>query len=82
MEDQYNESWGVKRRIVQIALTKTPSQLAEGIEKTDAETYGTLLDCFNEFKEHCKAGIELAESASARMLAVGMYIVEKNEVQK
>lgn len=79
MEADYNESWGVRRRLVMITLARTAAQLAEGLRDIDGEAYSELLGHFDDFKAHCKAGMELAESASARMLAVGMYIVDATE---
>lgn len=79
MEADYNESWGVRRRLVMIALARTAAQLAEGFAHIDGDAYSALLDQFDDFKNHCKAGIELAEGASARMLAVGMYIADTTE---
>ena len=79
MEANYNESWGVRRRLVMITLARSAAQLAEGFANIDGEAYSELLGHFDDFKNHCKAGIELAESASARMLAVGMYIADTTE---
>lgn len=79
MEADYNESWGVRRRLVMITLARTAAQLAEGFRDIEGEAFSELLGHFNDFKAHCKAGMELAESAEARMLAVGMYIVDTTE---
>lgn len=79
METEYNEHWGVKRRLVMISLTRTAAQLAEGFASIDGEAFTELLGHFDDFKNHCKAGMELAESATARMLSVGMYIVATQE---
>lgn len=81
MEADYNESWGARRRLVMITLARTPAQLAEGFADVEGEHFSDLLGHFDDFKAHCKAGMELAESASARLLAVAMYIVESSEAE-
>lgn len=81
IEADYNEEWGVRRRLVMITLARTAAQLAEGFRDIEGEAFSELLGHFNDFKAHCKAGMELAESAEARMLAVGMYIVETSEAE-
>lgn len=75
MEHDYNKDWGVRRRMVLAALTRTPAQLAEGFAEADGDHYGELLENYDAFKRHCEAHIELAECATARMLAIGSYIV-------
>lgn len=79
LEDEYNTTWGEKRRLVMIALARTPAQLAEGFANIEPEAFSYLLDCFDDFKNHCKAGMELADCATARLLAVGMYIANLHE---
>jgi hypothetical protein len=75
IEANYNESWAVKRRLMMIALARTPAQLVEEFARIDGESFSELLGHFEDFKNHCKTAIELAEIASARMLDVGMYII-------
>ncbi len=79
MEADYNESWGVKRRLVMITLTRTPAQLAEGFATIEGEAFSELLGHFDDFRNHCKAGMELAEVARARILLVGMYVADTTE---
>lgn len=79
MEADYNESWGEKRRLVMIALTRTPAQLVEGFTHLSGDAFEELLAHMDDFKSHCMAGVEVAEAAKARMLAVGMYIANKHE---
>lgn len=73
-ENGYSDTWGEKRRLTMIALTRTPSQLAEGFRHIEDEAFMELLGHLDDFKAHCQGLMELAESASARMLAVGAYL--------
>lgn len=79
LEGEYNETWGEKRRLVMITLARTSEQLAAGFANIEPEAFSELLDCFDDFKNHCKAGMELADCATARLLAVGMYIANLPE---
>lgn len=79
IEANYNETWGVRRRLVLFTLTRTPTQLAEGFRDADSETFMELVKGLDAFKEHCKDGAKLADSAHARMLAIGLYIAENYE---
>ncbi|TXI75608.1 MAG: hypothetical protein E6Q43_03255 [Dokdonella sp.] len=81
MEDGYNKSWGVNRWLVMISLARTAAQLGEGFKHIDGDAFTELLGHFDDFKHHCKAGMELAESATARMLAVAMYVAETSEAE-
>jgi hypothetical protein len=70
MDANYSESWGFCRQLVMTTLTRTADQLAEGMRDADGDAVSQLLGQFDDFIRHCLAGIELAETASARVLAV------------
>lgn len=79
MEADYNAHWGVKRRLVMITHARTAAQLAEGFRDIEGEAFDELIGHLEDFKAHCAAGVDLAESAMAKMLAVGMFIDDSTE---
>jgi hypothetical protein len=79
IEVEHSESWRIKRRFVLLLLSRSPDQLAENFSELDDEIFNEMLGHFDDFKNYCKAGIELAEIATARLLAVGLYVAESKE---
>ncbi|WP_211091306.1 Rha family transcriptional regulator [Pseudothauera rhizosphaerae] len=69
----------VVKRWQELEAKAAPAQLAEGFANIEPEAFSELLDCFDDFKHHCQAGMELADCATARLLAVGMYIANLHE---
>ncbi|MCW5624172.1 MAG: hypothetical protein KIT73_05590 [Burkholderiales bacterium] len=79
VEASYNASWGVRRRVMQQVLLKSKAELVEafskGEEGEDAAVFAT--EMIREYKEHLEAGIDLAESALARLTVAGLCVIEK-----
>lgn len=70
IESDYNETWGVKRRITLLALSRSKAELVLNFGQLEdgADVIMEMIDHVHEFREHLRNGIELAESASARLL--------------
>lgn len=73
-EAEYNETWGVKRRLMGIVMARSRSEL---MENATAETCLDLYDQISSYCDHLKAGLEIAEAACARLLVVGSALNEQ-----
>lgn len=74
-ESEYNSTWGTKRRLMTITLTKSSNQLLEGFKEDDSlEHIIALAEQVEEFKKHLEAGIQLAECAMARLESVAIRL--------
>lgn len=85
-EADHNETWGVKRRLTMITLSRSSKQLMDGfapmIAEDDGEAFSSLLDQINDYRDHMKAGVELADAAMARLLWVGKYVTDSKKPAK
>lgn len=70
IEANYNETWGVKRRITLLALTRSKAELVLNLSKSDngIDVAMEMIDHVHAFRDHLRDGIALAEAASARLL--------------
>lgn len=79
-EENHNETWGVKRRITMMALSRTSDQLIDGFSSLVAEgnsdSFFALLEQITDYRDHLKSGVELADAAFARLVLVGKYVTE------
>lgn len=81
-EAEYNETWGVKRRITMLALTLSRSEFLENHRASgnEPEVLLDMIDHVDEYRTHLKAGLELAEAARARLLIVSAAAATDGEV--
>lgn len=84
-EDEYNTTWGIKRRIMMLVLSKSGKSMADMLESMlsedeTAEAYFSMIEQLNDYEKHLKAGIELAQAATARLLMVAQHVAG-NEVE-
>lgn len=72
-EAEYNETWGVKRRIAMVTLTKSRAELTACFLSVDkgVDAMFSMIEEITELRDHLKAGASLAESAIARLLIAG-----------
>lgn len=79
-EANYNETWGVGRRITMIVLSRSSTQLIDGfapmIVDDDGDACIQLIEQITDYRDHLQASVELAEAALARLLIVGEYAAE------
>ena len=74
-----NETWGVNRRLMMMALARSSEQLTAAFADSaedNGDTLFALIDQISDYGEHLKSGVELAEAAVARLLMVGQFIAE------
>lgn len=79
LEDEYNTTWGVNRRIMMMILSKSSDAMSDMLvsiisEDSAAETYFAMVEQISDYEQHLKYGIELAQSATARLLLVTQNI--------
>ena len=70
-EQEYDKTWGTKRRLLMITLSRSSEELItafDGDEGTEVMT--SLMEQLIDYEDHLKAGIELVESATCRLFAV------------
>lgn len=77
-ERSQDEMWGTKRRVAMIALSRSKKQLIKGFGD-GVETLIEMIDHINEWRDHMKGQIEMAEQATARLLIVSSAILYGNE---
>lgn len=82
--EEYNATWGVKSRIMMAVLSKSGQNLVDTLtsmlaEDETGEEYFEMIRCIEDYEEHLKAGIELAQSAIARLLTVAQYVAGDDE---
>ena len=78
-EAAHNETWGVNRRLMMMALARSSEQLTAAFADSaedNGDTLFALIDQISDYGEHLKSGVELAEAAVARLLMVGQFIAE------
>ena len=81
LEEQYETTWGRNRRVMMEILSLSSDQLLDVLAKAkesegDAEVTLAMTKAIINFRTHLYAGIELADSALARITTVGDFIVE------
>jgi hypothetical protein len=79
LEDEYNTTWGVSRRIMMAVLSKDSNTLADIAESsvTDDEednAYFTMIEQISDYEQHLNDGIELARAALARLFIAGQSV--------
>lgn len=69
-EAQYNETWGVKRRITLLALSRSKADLVLnfGKQENGPDVLMEMIEHIYEFRDHLRNTIELTDTASARLL--------------
>jgi hypothetical protein len=79
-EANYNETWGVNRRLTMITLSRSSGQLIEGfaslITENNGDAFVSLIDQIKDYRQHLEDMTRLADTAAARLILVGQYIAE------
>lgn len=78
-EEEYNSTWGVKSRIMMMVLSQSGQNLVDNLtsmlaDDDAAEEYFEMIRYIEDYEQHLKAGIELTQSAIARLLMVAQYV--------
>ena len=81
IESAYYTNWTFHRKVMMRVLSRSSEQLMEDfkdVEKEEeaGEAFLEILKVIESYQTRLKAGVELSESALARLLAVGEQIVE------
>jgi hypothetical protein len=79
IEGEYNTTWGVSRRIMMMVLSKSSADLSNIFKSIIADddtgrVYFEMLEQIDDYKEHLKSGMELADAAAARLLMVATQV--------
>ena len=62
-------SWGIKRRIMLASLSRSKEQLVTAIRAEGGpEVTEQAIELINDYRKHLQTGIELADSATARLI--------------
>jgi len=78
IEEKYDTTWGVNRRIMMVVLSKSGKSMTDILESMlsedkVAETYFSMIKQLEDYEQHLKFGIELAQVAIARLLMVAQH---------
>jgi hypothetical protein len=74
IERAYESTWGVRRRMMQIALARSSSQLKNSEEHCEAaDAFIAMTEELDKYKDHLLNALELTEAAIARSAAVAAY---------
>lgn len=78
LEADYNETYGVGRRLTMIALARSSASLLKGFGATNdnGDTLIAMIEQIAEYHKHLESGIKLSECALARLFSVGRFISE------
>lgn len=79
LESQYNETWGITRRMMLLTLTHSGEQLVQGlvIPSDLSVAYSELayiIEAIDAYCKHLSASLDLAETARARLIAAGKFL--------
>ncbi|MGZ8226584.1 MAG: hypothetical protein ACXWT3_08115 [Methylococcaceae bacterium] len=78
-EEEYNTTWGEKRRITMMTLTQSGQSLVDNLaamlaDDCAVESYFEMIRYIEDYEQHLKAGIELTMAATARLLMVAQHV--------
>lgn len=92
IESNYNARWCFKRRLMMAILSRSSQELLDGfpeLAKNNGEAYFEVIDQLEDYLDHLKSAVQLAESSLNRLVFVGEYLTQKtgsilreNEVKK
>lgn len=82
-ERDYNATFGVQRRIMQVVLTKPSGELLKIVWKMAKDEQGMealtdMIESIKAFEAHLQGGLEAAQAAYARLMACAEYLAEEN----
>jgi hypothetical protein len=70
-EEKYNSEWGTKRRLLMLTLSRSSDELLAAFDEDEGiEGITALMEQILDYEGHLTAGLELVESAKARLFAV------------
>ena len=82
IESNYNARWRFKRRLMMAILSRSSQELLDGfpeLAKNNGEAYFEVIDQLEDYLDHLKSAVQLAESSLARLLLVEQYLTGKGE---
>lgn len=82
IESNYNARWRFKRRLMMAILSRSSQELLDGfpeLAKNNGEAYFEVIDQLEDYLDHLKSAVQLAESSLARLLLVEQYLTGKEE---
>ena len=78
-ERNYNESWGVSRRCAMITLVRSKKELIDGWKSlNDNDAILLLINQLIDYRKHLEIGIEITNTALARLLIVGENVKDNS----
>ena len=79
--EKEQREWGVNRRIMLAFLSRSGEQLVANAGDNREDTFEKMRDFITEYRDHLKAGVELADCALARLLALSLHFEESSTEQ-
>ncbi|MGM8226159.1 hypothetical protein ACSV5M_06225 [Cellvibrio sp. ARAG 10.3] len=74
-EQNYNANWGTKRRLLMLTLSRSSDELLTAFDEDGGiKGMAALMEQIKDYEEHLKAGLELVESATARLFAISDHL--------
>lgn len=80
IESNYNARWRFKRRLMMAILSKSSQELLDGfpeLAKNNGEAYFEVIDQLEDYLDHLKSAVQLAESSLYRLVFVGEYLTQE-----
>ena len=82
IENEYDEQWRHCRLAMMAVLEKSSDDLLNSVEGNGNEARAALLELINSlsaYQKHLEAGVELANSAIARLVTVGEHVFSEQQ---
>jgi len=73
-EANYNQTWGVRRRVLMGFLSVSSDQFLDNLRREDPEILLTMVETICEYRGHLLIATHLADTALDRLVAVGDYL--------
>ena len=80
IESNYNARWRFKRRLMMAILSRSSQELLDGfpeLAKNNGEAYFEVIDQLEDYLDHLKSAVQLAESSLYRLVFVGEYLTQE-----
>jgi len=74
IEADYNQKWGVSRRLMMIVLARSGASLVERWTRGKGEAFVAMFEAIANYRTHLSAGVDLADSALARLRSIAAYV--------
>jgi len=74
IEADYNQKWGVSRRLMMIVLARSGASLVARWTPGKGGAFVVMFEAIADYRNHLRAGVELADSALARLRSIAAYV--------